>query len=48
MDRQDRCELGTSKLSDDIEHPSIVGSLTDQPAEIRRMHRLALGAADWS
>lgn len=43
MNRQDRCELGTSELSDDIKNPSIVGSLTDQPAQIRCV-KLPVGA----
>jgi len=37
MDRQDRCEVGASELSDDIEDTSIIGCLTDQAAKIRRM-----------
>jgi hypothetical protein len=43
MDRQDCSELGTSELSDDIEDPSIIGGLTDQPAQIRCME-LPVGA----
>jgi len=34
MDREDRREPGTSELTDDIEDPSIICSLTDQPAQI--------------
>ena len=43
MHREDCCELGTSKLSDDIKDTSIIGSLTDQPAKIRCM-KLPIGA----
>ena len=43
MDRQDCSELGTSELSDDIDDPSIIVSLTDQPAQIRCME-LPVGA----
>ncbi len=31
MNGEDRCELGTPKLSDDIEDPSIICNLKDQP-----------------
>jgi len=43
VDREDCSELRTSELSDDIDDPSIIGSLTDQPAQIRCME-LPVGA----
>ena len=43
MDREDRREPWTSELLDDVDDTRFIGSLADQPAEIRCM-KLPVGA----